>query len=81
MSKKIQGQIRVEGELPPYIKGRISGIISGVMCNVNYIPYATVIYNGDTFFKVRCTEKQFDKICKLIEFHYSKIFEIKIVKI
>lgn len=79
MSKKILGQIAVKGELPDYIKGRISGIMYGVIGDTKYASFATVKYNGDTYFKVRCTEKQFDKICKLIKYSYSEIFEINII--
>lgn len=82
MSKKVQGQIRVKGELDKYIEGRISGMIQGVIWrnNVDYIPYATVKYNGDTFFRVDCTEKQFEKISKMIEWSYSKMYTIEILK-
>ena len=77
MSKRIQGQIRVKGELTEYIKGRISGIIEGVICRINRIPHATVQCVGDTFFRVDCTERQFEKICKLVEAKYSKMYKIE----
>ena len=81
MSKKIQGQIRVKGELSDYIEGRISGIITGVVWNTKYIPYARIVCNGDTFFRVDCTEKQFEKLSKIIEWSYSKMYKIEFLKI
>ena len=80
MSKRIQGQIRVKGELDKYVEGRISGIIFGVVWNTKYVPYATIKYNGDTFFRVDCTEKQFEKISKIVELSYSKMYKIEILK-
>ena len=77
MSKKVQGQIRVKGELPAFIAGRISGIIDGVVCRVNYIQHALGTCCNDTFFRVDCTKKQFENICKLVEARYSKMFEIE----
>lgn len=81
MSKKIQGQIRVKGELTDYIAGRITGIIEGVICDTAHVSHATIMCNDDTFFRVDCTEKQFKKICKLIEVKYSHMYEIEYLKI
>lgn len=83
MSKKIYGQIRVKGELSDYIKGRITGIICGVVWrdDVEYKPYATLNFNGDTFFRVECTKKQFEKISKIIDWTYSKMYEINFIEL
>lgn len=81
MNEKIQGQIRVKGELSEYIKGRISGIIEGVTCNPDRRSYAIVKCIGDTFFRFDCTEKQFTTICNLVRSRCRMFGEFEFLKI
>ena len=82
MSKKVQGQIRVKGNTSVYIDGRISGIIDGVICDTNRKRYARISIGYDeALFRFDCTERQFNKICKLIETFYSNMYEIEFLKV
>lgn len=82
MSKKIYGQIGVKGELiPEYIKGRISGIIDGVICDPERKRYAIAHTNDFTIFRFDATKPQFDKIKNLVTIEYSKTYELYVIEL
>ena len=82
MRKKLCFQISIKGEfIPEYIKGRISGIIHGVICDAERKPYAIADMNEFVYFRFDCTQKQFENIEKLVTTQYSKMYEIYAVKL
>ena len=81
MSKKIQGQIGMKGELSLDVTNDIMiNIIQEVVGGIDQAIYANVNCCGDTYFRVDCQEEQFEKICDLVKEKYSTIYEIEILK-
>lgn len=81
MSEKIQGQIGIKGELPKDVINDIMvNIIQEVVGGIDQAIYANVNCCGDTFFRVDCSDEQFEKICNLVKEKYSTIYEIEILK-
>lgn len=78
MSNKTLRQITVKGkEMSEFIKGRISGIIEGVLCSPQRKQYGiTDTGDGMTIFSFDADEQQFTKIYNLIGVRYLHMFEI-----
>ena len=77
MRKKICAQLSIKGEfVPEYIQGRISGIIHGVIGEVDRIAHAVEQEDGFTRFRFRCTKKQFNLIHDMVTANYSTLYEI-----
>lgn len=82
MSEKLYCQMNINKEsIPDYIKGRISGIIDGVICDPKRKRYAIVRINGLTIFRFDATKAQFNKIKKLMTTEYSNMYEINFIEL
>lgn len=80
MSKNVQGQIRVTGELSEDIENEFLDIIRGVLCDAENTHYTVVKCIGDTFFRVDCADEQFKQIRDLVKEKYSQTLEMNILK-
>lgn len=77
MSNKTLRKIIVKGEeMSEFIKGRISGIIEGVLCTPARKQYGIAEADDTTIFRFEADEQQFTKIYNLIAVRYLNMFEI-----
>lgn len=79
MSNKTLRRITVKGEgMNEFIKGRISGIIEGVVCDPQRKQYgiAETDDGKTTIFHFNADEQQFTKIYNLVGARYLHMFEI-----
>lgn len=76
MSNKTLRQLKVRGEMNEFIKGRISGIIEGVICDPDRKQYGIAENDDITIFNFKADESQFTKIYNLVGARYLHMFEI-----
>ena len=74
--------IRLAGKVNEYIRGRVSGMITGVTRNMEMKGYATYETDGATILRFDATDEEFKTVCDLVIAHYGQMkeFEIEIVK-
>ena len=71
-------RIALTGEVNEFIKGRVSGIITGITRDLTSIGYAICEHGDTTVFTFDATDYEFDIVCDIVITHYGSMEKLSV---